>query len=123
MKLEKGCDSMDMSLYIFLGFGYMGLLILRIFLARNHRLFNLTNVRFLVIIGLIYDNLIIAFGKFIGEGNLLKSLSYIRFWLHALFTPTLILLAWDICFRSGLLWAKKLFWKVLAYLITIGLIL
>src|SRR5699024_3755052 len=123
MKLKKGSDSMDTFLYFFLGFGYIGLLILGVFLTRKHRLLNLTNVLFLVIIGLIYDNLIIALGKFIGEGNLLKSLSYIRFWLHALFTPTLILLAWDICFRSGLLWAKKLFWKVLAYLITIALIL
>src|SRR5699024_2414980 len=64
-----------------------------------------------------------AFGRFIGEGNVLESLSYVRFWLHALFTPTLILFAWSIYSRTGLPWAKKRFWKVLAHLITIGLIL
>ncbi|MFD1849750.1 hypothetical protein [Oceanobacillus bengalensis] len=114
---------MDTFLYFFLGFGYVCLFIWGLTLSRNHKLFNLTNVLLLVIIGLIYDNLIIAFGRFIGEGNVLESLSYARFWLHALFTPTLILFAWNICFRADLQWAKKAFWKVFAYLMTIGLIL
>src|SRR5699024_492121 len=88
----------------------------------NHGLINISNVLLLVILGLIYDNLIIAFGRFIGEGNVLKSLSYVRIWLHALLTPTLILFAWNICYRAGFSWAKKKFWKLLAYLITISLI-
>src|SRR5690625_151429 len=114
---------MDTFLFFLLGFGYVCLLIWGLFLARNHGLMNLTNVLLLVILGLIYDNLTIAFGRFIGEGNVLENLSYVRFWLHALFTPTLILFAWSIYSRTGLPWEKKRFWKVLAYLITIGLIL
>src|SRR5699024_10201171 len=53
----------------------------------------------------------------------LKGLSNARFWIHALFTPTLILFAWSICFEIGLPWAKKTFWKGLAYFLTIGLII
>lgn len=113
---------MDTFLFFLLGFGYVCLLIWGIFLARDLGLFNLANVLLLVIFGLVYDNLIIALGRFIGEGNVLESLSYVRFWLHALFTPTLILFAWSIYFRTGLPWAKKMYWKVLAYLMTIGLI-
>lgn len=114
---------MNTFLYFFLGFGYLCLLIWGIVLAKKHGLFNLTNVLLLVILGLVYDNLMIAFGRFIGEGNVLESLNVVRFWLHALFTPTLILYAWSICFRIGLPWAQKTFWKVLAWLLTIGLIL
>lgn len=114
---------METFLFFSLGFGYICLFIWGLILSRNHGLLNLSNVLLLVIIGLVYDNLIIALGRFIGEGNTLESLSYVRFWLHALFTPTLILFAWSICFRSDFPWTKNIFWKILAYLMTIGLIL
>lgn len=114
---------MDTFLFFSLGFGYLCLFIWVIFPRRRHSLLNLTNVLLLVILGLIYDNLVIAIGSFIGEGDLLQGLSYVRFWLHALFTPTLILFAWSICFRIGLPWAKKTFCKVFVYLMTIGFIL
>ena len=48
-------------------------------------------ILFLVVAALIYDNVILALGHIIGEGDLLENLSYGRFWLHAIFTPTLIL--------------------------------
>ncbi|MCH1624525.1 hypothetical protein [Fredinandcohnia quinoae] len=114
---------MVVVLYFLLGFGYLGLLTWGILLARKDRFFNLTNVLLLVIIGLVYDNFIIALGRFIGEGNKLENLSYARFWLHALFTPTLILFAWSFCNGIGLLWAKKVFWRILSCLLTIGVIL
>ncbi|GAB3804842.1 hypothetical protein [Virgibacillus kimchii] len=114
---------METFIFFALGIGYICLFIWVLFLSRTHGLFSLTNVLLLVIIGLIYDNFIIALGRYIGEGNTLESLSYVRFWLHALFTPTLILFAWSICFKSDLSWAKKAYWKVLASLITVGLIL
>jgi hypothetical protein len=84
---------------------------------------NHTHFLLFVIFGLTYDNLIIAFGRFIGEGKVLECFSYVRFWLHALFTPTLIIFAWNIYFRTSLLWAKRKFLKALAYTITISLIL
>jgi hypothetical protein len=109
-------------LYFFLAISYLCLFIWGTFLAKNGRL-HLTNLLLFVIIGLIYDNLIIAIGRFIGEGNVLESLNYMRFLLHALFTPTLILFAFGICIGTGLSWAKRIFWKVLASLLTLGLIL
>lgn len=77
----------------------------------------------LVIVGLVYDNLIIALGRFFGEGKLLEGLSFVRFLLHALFTPLLILFAWSIAFKLDLAWAKKKFWKIVFSILTIGLIL
>ena len=114
---------MNTFLFFFLCFGYICLLIWGIILSRNHSLFNITNVLLLVIIGLLYDNLIIASGKFIGEGNTLESLSFIRYWLHALFTTTLILFAWNVFFNTSFPWAKNTLWKVIASLMTIGLII
>ncbi|QCR31155.1 hypothetical protein [Lysinibacillus sp. SGAir0095] len=113
---------MNTFIYFFLAFGYLCLLIWGLILSKKSVL-NLTNVLLLVIIGLIYDNFIIAIGRFIGEGNLLQGLSYGRFLLHALFTPTLILFAWRICFKLGLPWAKQTYWKVIFSFLTIGLIL
>src|SRR5690625_57749 len=113
---------MNTVLFFVLGFSYVLLFIWGLVFTKNLGLMNLTNVFLLVIFGLIYDNLILAFGKFIGEGNLLQSLSYVRFWLHALFTPTLILFAWKISYRTDTHWAKKKFWKALANILTIGLI-
>lgn len=109
-------------LYFFLAISYLCLFVWGIFLAKKAR-FHLTNLLLFVIIGLIYDNLIIAIGRFIGEGNVLETFSFLRFLLHALFTPTLILFAFGICVGTGLRWPKKTFWKVLASLMTLGLIL
>lgn len=114
---------MNTFLYILLVIGYLSLFIWGIFLASDRGFVNLINAILLVIFGLIYDNLIIALGRFIGEGNVLQALSYVRYWLHALFTPTLILFAWNIYFKAGFPWAKKKFLKFTAYTITISLIL
>ncbi|AXI07720.1 hypothetical protein CUC15_01410 [Oceanobacillus zhaokaii] len=54
---------MDTFLFFLLGFGYLCLFIWGIFLARKHGWLNLTNVLLLVILGLIYDNLMIALGR------------------------------------------------------------
>lgn len=110
-------------MHTILWIGYVCLLWWGIHLSKSHDLLNLANVLLLVIIGLIYDNFIISIGKFIGEGNILKQLSFVRYMLHALFTPTLILFAWHICFKTGLAWTQKNFWKVVAYGLTIGLIM
>ncbi|MDN4494377.1 phospholipid phosphatase [Ureibacillus aquaedulcis] len=113
---------MNTFIYFLLAFGYVVLLVWGLILSKKN-MWNLTNVLLLVIIGLIYDNFIIAAGRFIGEGQLLEGLNYARFWLHALFTPTLVLFAFGICSKLGLPWAKKTFWKVIFGLITLALIL
>ncbi|MEK4149204.1 hypothetical protein NST02_19290 [Robertmurraya sp. FSL W8-0741] len=110
-------------LFFFLGFAYLLLLIWGIILSKKYGLLNLYSLLFLVIIGLVYDNIIIGLGKEIGEGNTLENLSYIRFWFHALFTPTLILSVLNICHEIGLIWARKAFWRVIFFILTIALIL
>jgi hypothetical protein len=60
----------------------------------------------IVICGIIYDNLIIGFGSFIGEGELLKGLNTPRFVIHAIFTPMLMIFAIGVARRVGVGWAQ-----------------
>ncbi|WP_148927787.1 hypothetical protein [Paenibacillus methanolicus] len=78
----------------------------------------------LVLFGLFYDNAVIAIGGAIGEGNLLRAFSYPRFWLHALFTPLLVVVAVDIA-RSARIrgWYNRSLPIVLAWVVTLGLII
>ncbi|GGA74331.1 hypothetical protein [Ornithinibacillus halotolerans] len=114
---------MNTIVYFSLGFGYILLFIWSLLLSKNHSLANLTNTIMLVIIGLIYDNFIIALGRFFGEGGVLESLTYSRYLFHAFFTPTLIIFAWSISQTLDFSWAKKLAWKRTLILLTAGLIL
>ena len=47
----------------------------------------------LIIIGLFYDNFISSIGFLIGEGPVLKFLNFIRYIIHAFFTPLICLIA------------------------------
>lgn len=76
-----------------------------------------------VLFALFYDNIIVLSGNWIGEGNTLESLSYIRYFLHAVITPTLILVIWKICFRLNVSFAKNHIVKLTAYALTFGLML
>jgi len=62
-------------------------------------------ILFLVLAGLLYDNLIIAIGSFIGENSLLKLLSAGRFYIHAFFTPTMIIFGFGVLRKAGVKWA------------------
>jgi hypothetical protein len=46
-----------------------------------------------VLLGLVYDNAMLAFGSTLGESALTEALSVPRFVMHALFTPLLIVFA------------------------------
>ena len=86
---------------------------------RVHKSWSLTSTTFLVIAALIYDNTIYALGTFIGEGTVLKSLNVLRFWFHALFTPTLILFSIASMKEAHIKWAKPSWVLVLGILYTI----
>lgn len=58
-------------------------------------------------IGLVYDNGMVAVGRFIGEGPLLEALNHPRFVIHALITPTLVIVAVGMARRCGAAWARK----------------
>ncbi|RNF39141.1 hypothetical protein [Planococcus salinus] len=105
---------MDTILFFLFTAAYIGLLI---WALSKQRSWNLTSFLYLVLLGLIYDNAIIASGRYIGEGPLLENLSFIRFWSHALLTPTLALFSLGALRQAGVGWAKKkaVFYVVLGY--------
>ncbi|MBM6614384.1 hypothetical protein JTF06_05720 [Desemzia sp. RIT804] len=102
---------------------YLILLIWAIKLAVHHDWSTLSNSLLLVIIGLVYDNGVLALGRFIGEGALLENLSYPRFYMHALFTPLLVLFSLSTLKRANVQWVVKKWIKVVFYFITLYLIL
>lgn len=63
-------------------------------------------ILFLVLAGLLYDNLIIAIGSLIGENSLLKILSAGRFYIHAFFTPTMIIFGFGVLRNADVKWAQ-----------------
>jgi hypothetical protein len=81
-----------------------------------------TSVIYIVILPLIYDNLILATGKWIGEEELLESLNFARFCLHALFTPLLVMYSVGTLRESSIEWAQKKWLVLLGLLYTVGLI-
>lgn len=72
-------------------------------------------------VGLIYDNAIIALGRVIGAGDLLAALNLPRFLIHALITPTLVLVGFYLLKRSGVLWAAGRAAQTIICLITTAL--
>ena len=98
---------MDTFLYLLFAFLYAGLLALMLLSIKKSGIGLLSNVLILVIIPLIYDNGILGIGKWIGKGEVLENLNAARFWMHAIFTPLLILFSLDVLKRAGVKWADK----------------
>jgi hypothetical protein len=114
---------MDTLLFFFYGLAYIGLFSWGLFLAKNNHWLTSANAFLFVIAALIYDNGVVAFGRYIGEGEVLERLNYARSWLHALFTPLLVLFAWNTLKRAEIRWALKKWVKYGTYLFVLGLIL
>ncbi|MNZ36239.1 hypothetical protein D3C78_536540 [compost metagenome] len=114
---------MDFEIYLAIAAAYTLVLLLIVYhlVKTSWRRYPL--LLLLVVFALIYDNAIIALGESIGEGELLQSLSTLRYWMHALFTPCLVLVGWDIARRTGMKWLNSTAAKITAWLITIGLII
>ncbi|MFC3041702.1 hypothetical protein ACFOGI_15775 [Virgibacillus xinjiangensis] len=98
---------MDHLFYLFYSIAYLGLLVWGTVSARPDSWWNPQHALFLVMIGLVYDNSILALGRVLEEGTLLENLSYARYWIHALLTPTLVLYGWKTLERAGFSWAYK----------------
>lgn len=115
---------MDTIIYFLLCVGYLILLFIGIHLAKHHGWKNSGNVLMLVILALIYDNGILALGKYFGEGDLLKTLNLVRYWLHAFFTPLLVLFAWHTLTKVNLPWTKTrmIQWLVVVFTLCLMLI-
>ncbi|GJM42370.1 MAG: hypothetical protein DHS20C20_26520 [Ardenticatenaceae bacterium] len=76
----------------------------------------------LPILGLVYDNGVIALGRFIGEGELLRALNQGRFLLHVLVTPMLIAAAVGLAAQARVQWAGKRISQALFGILSVGLI-
>ncbi len=98
---------LDTVLFAAFAVGYVALFIWGLAMARRTDPFVPSNVLPLVILALIYDNVILALGQFIGEGALLETLSGARFWLHAFLTPLLVIFAIDAMGRAGLTFIRQ----------------
>lgn len=75
----------------------------------------------LVTLGLVYDNGMVAIGRFIGEGPLLEALNWPRFLVHALVTPVLVIVAVGMARRCGAAWARKRWVHALFCLVAVAL--
>lgn len=76
----------------------------------------------IVLTALVYDNAIIGLGNVIGEGTVLAGLSVPRFWLHALVTPLLVIVAWHLMVRAGVRWALSRWALVGSLVLTAALV-
>ncbi len=94
---------MDSYIYGFFALAYVALLIWGI--VKHVK--TASAILFIVIVALIYDNTILAVGHLIGEGEILKALSYGRFLLHTVFTPLLILFSFFVLKEANIRFAHK----------------
>ncbi|CEG24151.1 hypothetical protein BN1080_03171 [Planococcus massiliensis] len=111
---------MDTLLYFLFTAAYMGLVIGGL---RRQRSWNFMSFIYLVLLGLIYDNGMIALGKFIGEGPLLENLSLLRFWSHAFLTPALVLFSYGALQEARVEWSRKRIIGIAAIFYTAALII
>lgn len=61
----------------------------------------------IVLAGLAYDVLIIMLGRFIGEGDLLKTLNAGRYVVHGFATPIMIIFGFGVLKYAGVKWAQS----------------
>ncbi len=87
---------------------------------RTHNEWTLSSVIFFVVAALIYDNAIYGVGILIGEGTFLETLNLLRFWFHALFTPTLILFSAAVMREANIKWAQNSWVLLIGTLYTIA---
>ncbi|MEH1865812.1 MAG: hypothetical protein V7K69_12505 [Nostoc sp.] len=74
----------------------------------------------IVLLSISYDNLILSIGSFIGAGELLKTLSMLRFLLHYLVVPLFIVIGVELAHRAGASWANGVM-RVLSAIVALGL--
>ncbi|NCU17382.1 hypothetical protein [Pallidibacillus pasinlerensis] len=113
---------MNLILTLALFVAFIFLLIQGIILANKYGWFKLENTPLLVILALVYEMFVLFIGRWVGEGGLLEGLNYVRFWLHALVTPLLILFSWKSLYRASFHWVKTAWLKMVVILLTIALI-
>ncbi|WP_432915265.1 hypothetical protein [Nocardia sp. CA-290969] len=75
-----------------------------------------------VCVALVYDNAVLAAGRWIGVGATLETLSAFRFWAHIVLTPLLMPWAWAVAGRAGVVWVRRPGPRAVVYGVTLGVI-
>jgi hypothetical protein len=76
----------------------------------------------IVLAGLAYDVLIILLGRFIGAGDLLKTLNAGRYLVHGLATPAMIIFGFGVLREAGVKWAQSRTTHIVVCVVTTMLI-
>lgn len=105
-----------MDTILFLGFAlaYLALLAWGVVLATRNGWWTPANFPLLVLAALVYDNLVLGLGSFIGEGDLLHGLNFARYVIHAMLTPVLVAWALHALRRAGFSWAQARWYQVVS---------
>ncbi|GIP06082.1 MULTISPECIES: hypothetical protein [Paenibacillus] len=98
---------MDSVLYLGLAAIYAVLFLYGCVLMRRDASPGLRYLLLIVTAGLVWDNGVIGIGKYMGEGDLLEGLNVARFWVHALATPLLVLVSFDLIRKAGSPWTSR----------------
>jgi hypothetical protein len=112
---------MQNIIFIIVGFIQLGIAIYGTMQMRKH--FNWYALLVLIVVyGLAYDNFVIGLGATIGEGDLLKALNAPRFWVHALFTPAMMIAAFGALRMTGSNFAQSKVWHIIICVLATALI-
>lgn len=108
-------------IFVLVGLTQLGIAIYGTRQLRKH--FNWYALLVLIVVyGLAYDNLVIASGSVLGEGAPLKALNAPRFWVHALFTPAMMISAFGALRMTGSKFAQSKVWHSLICILATALI-
>lgn len=100
---------------------HVGLVVWGVMLWQRQRSLG-TVIVVLTAAGLAYDNLILTLGTSIGVGGTLEALSVPRYLLHALMTPFLVLVAFELAGRVGVPMAQVARNRVILIVIALALV-
>ncbi|WP_203568830.1 hypothetical protein [Aestuariimicrobium ganziense] len=103
---------MDTPLFLGFAVAYLVLLVWGVRQASRHGWWTPANLPLLVVAALVYDNLVLGIGRWIGEGSLLEGLNLARYWIHAAITPVLVAWALHTLRRAGFSWAQARWYQV-----------
>ena len=107
--------------FVIVGLAQLGIAIYGTMQMRKH--FNWYALLVLIVVyGLAYDNLVIASGAALGEGDLLKTINAPRFWIHALFPPAMMISAFGALRMTGSAFAQSKAWHIIICVLATALI-
>lgn len=103
-------------------FAVIYILLMLWLLQKSEPHFVWSNVLYVILFALVYDNGVVAIGNWLGEGEALYYMNYMRFVLHAFITPLLVVFSVAILREANIEWANRQSVFLLAVMYTVLLI-